>query len=62
MEASTASAPKLLDQMRGKIRLKHYKHLHRAGLILNWIKRFIVFIDKRQQVSSDRLREEPAID
>lgn len=39
-------SPKLLDQVRGKIRLKHYS-IRTEQSYLDWIKRFILFHDKR---------------
>jgi integron integrase len=45
-EASAQSAPKLLDQVRGKIRLKHYS-LRTEQTYVDWIKRFILHFDKR---------------
>ena len=44
-EASSVSAPKLLDQVRGKIRLKHYS-ICTEPTYVDWIKRFILFHDK----------------
>ena len=41
-----ASAPKLLDQVRGKIRLKHYS-IRTELTYVGWIKRFIYFHGKR---------------
>lgn len=45
-EPSSVSAPKLLDQVRGKIRLKHYS-LRTEQTYVDWIKRFILFHGKR---------------
>lgn len=42
---SPASAPKLLDQVRGKIRLKHYS-LRTEQTYVDWIKRYILFHGK----------------
>ena len=42
---STGAAPKLLDQVRGKIRLKHYS-LRIEQSCTGWIKRFIRHFDK----------------
>ncbi|MDO8314101.1 MAG: hypothetical protein Q7T00_02495 [Rugosibacter sp.] len=42
---STSAAPKLLDQVRGKIRLKHYS-LRTDQSCTDWIKRFIRHFDK----------------
>jgi integron integrase len=38
--------PKLLDQVRGKIRLKHYS-IRTEQAYVDWIRRFILFSDKR---------------
>lgn len=46
MEPSSLPAPKLLDQVRGKIRLKHYS-IRTEQAYLDWIKRFILHFDKR---------------
>jgi len=43
---SPAEAPKLLDQVRGKIRLKHYS-IRTEQAYLDWIKRFILHFDKQ---------------
>lgn len=43
---SSNSAPKLLDQVRGKIRLKHYS-IRTEQAYLDWIKRFILHFDKQ---------------
>ncbi len=45
-EQSSVSAPKLLDQVRGKIRLKHYS-IRTEQTYVDWIKRFILFHGKR---------------
>jgi len=42
---ATGAAPKLLDQVRGKIRLKHYR-LRSKQFCTDWIKRFIRHFDK----------------
>lgn len=41
-----AAAPKLLDQVRGKIRLKHYS-IRTEQAYVDWIKRFVLHFDKR---------------
>lgn len=41
-----SSSPRLLDQVRGKIRLKHYS-LRTEQTYVDWIKRFIWHFDKR---------------
>lgn len=43
---SSGSPPKLLDQVRAKIRLKHYS-IRTEQAYADWIKRFILFFDKR---------------
>jgi len=43
---SSVSSPKLLDQVHGKIRLKHYS-IRTEQTYTGWIKRFIFFQDKR---------------
>lgn len=42
---SSVSSPKLLDQMHGKIRLKHYS-IRTEQTYADWIKRYIFFHDK----------------
>ena len=44
--SGTASSPRLLDQVRGKIRLKHYS-LRTKQAYSDWIRRFILFHGKR---------------
>ncbi|MBZ0105141.1 MAG: integron integrase [Sulfuricella denitrificans] len=44
-EPSPVAAPKLLDQVRGKIRLKHYS-LRTEQTYVDWIKRYILFHGK----------------
>ena len=44
--ASLTQSPRLLDQMRGKIRLKHYS-LRTEQAYVDWIKRFVLHFDKR---------------
>ncbi len=46
MEAKTSQAPKLLDQVRGKIRLKHYS-IRTEQAYVDWIRRFILHFGKR---------------
>ena len=41
-----AKAPKLLDQVRDKIRLKHYS-IRTEQTYVDWIKRFVLFHHKR---------------
>lgn len=42
---SSVSPPKLLDQVRGKIRLKHYS-IRTEQSYVDWIRRFIFFHGK----------------
>lgn len=44
--AKSISSPKLLDQVRGKIRLKHYS-IRTEQAYTDWVKRFILFSGKR---------------
>jgi site-specific recombinase XerD len=44
--------PELLDQVRQKIRIKHYS-IRTAQAYVDWIKRFILFHQKRRPVSMD---------
>ena len=42
----SADSPKLLEQVRGKIRLKHYS-IRTEQAYLDWIKRFVLHFDKK---------------
>lgn len=44
-KTSPNSAPKLLDQVRGKIRLKHYS-IRTEQAYVDWVRRFILFFNK----------------
>ena len=46
MDTKTSHAPKLLDQVRGKIRLKHYS-IRTEQAYVDWIRRFILFFGKQ---------------
>ncbi|MES2236827.1 MAG: integron integrase [Pseudomonadota bacterium] len=46
MTTSNTGPPKLLDLVRGKIRLKHYS-IRTEQAYVDWIKRFILYFDKR---------------
>jgi len=46
LEANPSHAPKLLDQVRGKIRLKHYS-IRTEQAYVDWIRRFILHFGKR---------------
>ncbi|MCA1978567.1 MAG: integron integrase [Thiobacillus sp.] len=43
---SLSQSPRLLDQVRGKIRLKHYS-IRTEQAYVDWIKRFVLHFDKR---------------
>jgi len=43
---SLTQSPRLLDQVRGKIRLKHYS-IRTEEAYVDWIKRFVLHFDKR---------------
>ena len=45
----TENKPKLLDQVRQVIRIKHYS-LRTEESYINWIKRFIFFHNKRHPI------------
>lgn len=47
--ASLTQSPRLLDQVRGKIRLKHYS-IRTEQAYVDWIKRFVLHFDKRHPV------------
>ena len=46
VNASLTQSPHLLDQVRGKIRLKHYS-IRTEQAYVDWIKRFVLHFDKR---------------
>ena len=46
----TATQPRLLDQIRDRIRLKHYS-IRTEQAYLDWVKRFILFHRKRHPAS-----------
>jgi hypothetical protein len=45
-KSTTANPPRLLDQVRDKLRVKHYS-IRTEESYLGWIKRFIFFHGKR---------------
>ena len=49
---SSVPPPKLLDQVRGKIRVKHYS-IRTEQSYVDWIKRFIRFHGKRHPKDMD---------
>lgn len=49
-DLTSNAAPRLLDQVRGKIRLKHYS-IRTEQSYLDWIKRYIIFHDKQHPAS-----------
>ena len=48
-QMSSPKTPKLLDQVRGKIRLKHYS-IRTEQAYVDWIRRFILFHNKRHPI------------
>ena len=54
---SAAAAPKLLDQVRARLRVKHYS-LRTEGAYLGWIRRFILFHNKRHPSEMGKLEVE----
>ena len=55
--AASPDSPKLLEQVRGKIRLKHYS-IRTEQAYLDWIKRFILQFDKRHPIEMGRVEVE----
>lgn len=49
VNTSLTQSPRLLDQVRGKIRLKHYS-IRTEQAYVDWIKRFVLHFDKRHPV------------
>ena len=45
-EKSAATPPRLLDQVRDRLRVKHYR-LRTEQAYVGWIKRYIIFHQKR---------------
>lgn len=45
-QSPSPQSPKLLDQVRGKIRLKHYS-IRTEQAYVDWIKRYILHFDKQ---------------
>ena len=54
---TTRLAPKLLDQVRGRLRLRHYS-LRTEQAYVGWIRRFILANDKRHPVQMGRAEVE----
>jgi site-specific recombinase XerD len=46
VNTSLTQSPRLLDQVRGKIRLKHYS-IRTEQAYVDWIKRYVLHFDKR---------------
>jgi Phage integrase, N-terminal SAM-like domain len=46
----TPPPPKLLDQVRDRLRLKHYS-MRTETQYVHWIRRFILFHDKRHPIA-----------
>jgi hypothetical protein len=53
--SAVAPKPRLLDQVRQAIRTRHYSPRTEETYV-HWIKRFILFHNKRHPVDRDRLR------
>ena len=49
MQTTPAKPPKLLDQVRERLRLKHYS-IRTEQQYVQWVRRFILFHDKRHPV------------
>ncbi len=47
--ANNSAPPKLLDQIREQLRLKHYS-IQTEQQYVQWVRRFILFHDKRHPV------------
>lgn len=56
-EKPPATSPKLLDQVRDRLRLKHYS-LRTEQAYVGWIKRYIIFHDKRHPAEMGKLELE----
>ena len=56
-EKNVATPPKLLDQVRDRLRLKHYS-LRTEQAHIGWIKRYIIFHDKRHPAEMGKLELE----
>lgn len=54
---NVATPPKLLDQVRDRVRLKHYS-LRTEQAYLGWIKRYIIFHNKRHPAEMGKLELE----
>lgn len=48
-KTTSPNPPRLLDQVRGRLRMRHYS-LRTERTYVHWIKRFIVFHDKRHPI------------
>ena len=55
--AATAPPPKLLDQVRARLRLKHYS-LRTEAAYIGWIRRFILFHQKRHPKEMGKIEVE----
>jgi hypothetical protein len=53
-EKSPATPPRLLDQVRDQLRLKHYS-LRTEQAYVGWIKRYIIFHGERHPAEMDNL-------
>ena len=52
-----SGSPRLLDQVRDRLRLKHYS-LRTETAYVGWIKRYIVFNDKRHPSEMGKIEAE----
>jgi integrase len=57
IEKTAATPPKLLDQVREHLRLKHYS-LRTEEAYVGWIKRYIIFHNKRHPAEMGKLELE----
>jgi len=46
LESATVTKPKLMDQLREAIRVRHYSYKTEQSYV-QWVKRYILFRDKR---------------
>jgi integron integrase len=56
-DSATGSSPKLLDQLRDRIRVKHYS-LRTEQAYLQWVKRYILFHGKRHPAEMGKVEVE----
>jgi hypothetical protein len=56
-EKTVATPPRLLDQVRDRLRLKHYS-IRTEQAYVGWIKRYIIFHNKRHPAEMGKLELE----